>query len=196
MSPRAMMDKRIDSAVQAGSISQTDETALETALDAIDNALGVGSTGSTSGTAAKSKLDPSEMGDRIDDLIQQQVKAGTLTDDQASTLQSLFAQNKPPSGEQGTEGSDELAMGGVQGGGGKCAGGPPPGPPPSGSSDSDSTDSTSTDSTDTSKQLDALIAFLENMREKMSMQNSYSASGSTTSASDSSSSGLIVNTLA
>lgn len=200
MSPRAMMDKRIDSAVQAGSISATDQTAMETALDAIDSALGVGSSSSSaSGSAATSKLDPSQMGSRIDDLIGQQVKAGKLTDAQASALQSLFAQNAPPQGGPDGASGDTTTTNGVEGAG-KCAGGGRPmGPPPSksGSSDSDSdASSTSTDATDATRQLDALITFLQNMREKMTTQTGYSASGTATSASANSTSGLIVDSLA
>ncbi|MET0366506.1 MAG: hypothetical protein ABW169_17820 [Sphingobium sp.] len=192
-SPRAMMDKRIDAAVQAGSISATDETALESALDVIDNALGVGS----SSGSQSSKLDPSQVGDRIDDLIEEQVKAGTLTEEQANTLQSLFAQNAPPSGTGG-EGSDETSVDGVSGSG--CAGGMRPmGPPPSSSassSSSDDEDSTATAQTDQADQLDALIAFLNNMRERMASGNVYGSSASTTSSSDSSLSGLVVDSYA
>lgn len=203
MSPRTMMDKRIDSAVQAGTISQTDETALESALDAIDSAMGMGS--SSSASAQTSQLDPSKVGDRIDDLIDQQVKAGTLTQDQANTLQSLFAQNAPPQNAgTGTDGenSDGMAMGGV---GGCSGGGRPMGPPPtmasssSSSSDSSSSDddSSTTSETDQAKQLDALIAFLNNMREKMaSSSNVYDTSGTTSTTASSSTTGLVVNSLA
>lgn len=196
-SPRAMMDKRIDAAVQAGSISATDETALEGALDVIDKSLGVGS----SSGSQTNKLDPSQVGDRIDDLIDEQVKAGTLTEEQANTLQSLFAQNAPPSGGPGgtgSESSDESSVDGVSGTG--CAGGMRPmGPPPSSSASSSSSgddDSTTTAATDQADQLDALIAFLNNMREKMASGNVYGSSASTTSSSDSSLSGLVVNSYA
>lgn len=47
-SPRAMMDKRIDTAVSAGSIITEDQTALDSALDAIDGTLSAGSTSSGS----------------------------------------------------------------------------------------------------------------------------------------------------
>lgn len=204
MSPRTMMDKRIDSAVQAGTISQTDETALESALDAIDSAMGMGMGPSSSASAQTSKLDPSKVGDRIDDLIDQQVKAGTLTQDQANTLQSLFAQNAPPQhGGTGADGenSDDMAMGGV---GGCSGGGRPMGPPPTmasatSSSDSSSSDddSSTTNETDQAKQLDALIAFLNNMREKMaSASNVYGTSGTTSTTASSSTTGLVVNSLA
>ncbi|MFD2430320.1 hypothetical protein ACFSUK_23925 [Sphingobium scionense] len=59
-SPRMSMTNRIEAAVEAGSISETDGDALETALDSIDSAL------STSASSGSSRLDPSSMKDRID----------------------------------------------------------------------------------------------------------------------------------
>lgn len=197
MSPRAMMDARISTATKAGSISTTDQTALETALDSIDSALGVGGTSSSSSTGSAkqtSRLEPSQMKDRIDDLIDQQVSAGTLTDDQAKELKDFFAQG-PGEDVSGVEGSKGA-------GGPRRMGGPPPmGPPPGASSDDDDDDDddTSTDSTDATSattQLDSLIAFLEKMRESMASSGGYGTSASSSSASDSSSSGLLVDQFA
>ncbi|WP_336957913.1 hypothetical protein [Sphingobium aquiterrae] len=191
-SPRAMMDKRIDSAVQAGKLSETDETALETALDAIDAVLGAGAS-SASGTET-TRLDPSEMKSRIDSLIDDQVSAGTLTEDQATALQSFFAQGGPqPAGAM--EGSSETASAdGVEGAG--CAGGPQgmrgPPPPPPASDDSDSDDSTTTSESSAADKLDAIIAFLENLRQTMAS----STYGASTSSTDSANSGLVVDSLA
>jgi hypothetical protein len=229
-SPRTMMDQKIQAGVQSGSISQTDETALETALDSIDSATGVGST-STAATPTN-KLDPSKVGDRIDDLIDEQVKAGKLTQDQANTLQTLFAQNPPPpGGGNGTsaDASDDTATKGVGGasGGGHVHGmhhhkGPPPATETADGSDSDSdaddilstitgtstassssssSGSSSSDSsgdTDQTKALDSLIAFLNNMRDKINSGGTYGASGSSSSASSSSTAatGLVVNSYA
>ncbi|NWK97208.1 hypothetical protein DM806_16335 [Sphingobium lactosutens] len=193
-SPRMAMDRKIDAAVEAGSLSEVDGDALETALDSIGDAL------SSSAIDSRSRLDPSEMKDRIDSLIEDQVSAGTLTEDQAATLQSFFAQGPggsmqtaDASGEGMSDGSMSIeGMGGV-GGVGPMRG-PPPGPPPSGSSD-DSDDSSSTGSTDTAsatEQLDSIIAFLENLRSSIS-QSLY---GSAASSADSSNSGLVVDSLA
>lgn len=178
-SPRAMMDKRIDAAVEAGSISATDQAALETALDAIDSSL----SSSSSGTA---RLDPSAMKDRIDSLISDQVTNGTLTEDQAAELQSFFAQGGPPpaggEGDMSVDGMGDMAsVDGMRG--------PPPPPPPS-SSDDDS-DSSTTEQT-TADQLDAIIAFLQNLRNSMAS----STYGTSTSASDNSNAGLVVDSLA
>ncbi|SER05902.1 hypothetical protein [Sphingobium sp. YR768] len=188
-SPRASMDRKIDAAVEAGSLSEVDSTALESALDSIDTAL------SSSASETTSRLDPSEMKDRIDSLIDEQVSAGTLTEEQASALQSFFAQGPGGSVQSADASSDDSmsieGMGGV-GGPGRM-GGPPPGPPPSEATDEDS-DSSTVSATDSSvtDQLDSMIAFLENLRASMS-QSLY---GSAASSADSSNSGLLVDSLA
>lgn len=101
-SPREDMNSKIDAAVEAGALSEVDATALEAALDNIDTALKSSSTSS-----GQQPLDPSEMKSRMDSLIDEQVESGTLTEEQASELQMLFAAG--PGG----------------------AGGPPPPPPAS-----------------------------------------------------------------
>jgi hypothetical protein len=204
MSPRAMMDKRIDSAAKAGTISATDETALESALDSIDSALGAGASSSTASTAT-SKLDPSGMKDRIDSLINDQVQSGALTQDQATTLQSLFAQGGPkPGDDSGSGDTDSLAMSGVSGTGqtGRMhhMHRPPPAPSDTDSTSTEGTDSSTSasDSTDLTKQIDSLISFLTTMRSQMASKNVYS-SGSTATASSTASStnsGLIIDALA
>lgn len=205
MSPRNDMDNKISAALEAGSISETDATALESALDSIDSALG---SGSSSGTSS-SKLDPSEMKDRIDSLISDQVDAGTLTEDQAAELQSLFAQG--PSGAGGTppemaassdgtevasiDGSSSVdGMQGMGGPGGPHGPGGPPPPPPSSSDDDSSVSSSSSDSeTSVDDVLASMQAFLDNLRASMASGSTYSASSSTSTTA---SSGLIVDQLA
>lgn len=170
-SPRAMMDARISAATSAGTISQTDQTALESALDAIDSSL-------ASDRAAGTK--PSgDIKTRIDSLIQQQVDAGTLTDDQADELQSFFAEG--PNGASSMEGP--------RGPGGP--GGPPP-PPPGCGDGTDSDDST--DASDvTAQKLDTLIAFLTKLRESLS-SSLYGTESMSSSSSDNT--GLVVNATA
>ena len=173
-SPRAMMDARINTAAQAGSISTEDQDALEKALDSIDSALGV-----SGGSQPTSRLDPSEMKGRIDDLIQQQVTGGTLTDEQATELKDFFAE-----GPGGVEG----AKGGMGGPGGM----PPMGPPPGGcSNESSDEDDSSSETSSTTDQLDSLIAFLEKLRESVASSSGYGAS----TAADNSS-GLIIDQVA
>ncbi len=187
-SPRMSMTNRIDAAVEAGSISETDGDALETALDSIDSAL------SSSASSGSSRLDPFSMKDRIDSLIDDQVSAGTLTEDQAAQLQSLFAQGPSGAGAS-SDGEDNMsidglaAMDGMQGPQGMR--GPPPPRRVEDSSDDDSATS-ETSATSATDQLDSIIAFLENLRSSLS-QSLY---GSTSSATSSSNSGLVVDSLA
>ena len=188
-SPRAMMDRRIEAAVEAGSVSEVDSAAMETALDSIDSALSA-SAGSETG-----RLDPSAMQDRINSLIEDQLSAGTLTQEQAAQLQGFFAQG--PGAPSATDSaSADSAIDGLSGvGGAGPMRGPPPGPPPAASEEEDSTSSSATSETDTAsatEQLDSIIAFLENLRTSLS-QSLY---GSVASNSDSSSSGLVVDSLA
>jgi hypothetical protein len=188
-SPRAMMDRRIEAAVEAGSVSEVDSAAMETALDSIDSALSA-SAGSETG-----RLDPSAMQDRIDSLIEDQLSAGTLTQEQAAQLQGFFAQG--PGAPSATDSaSADSAIDGLSGvGGAGPMRGPTPGPPPAASEEEDSASSSATSETDTAgatEQLDSIIAFLENLRTSLS-QSLY---GSVASNSDSSSSGLVVDSLA
>jgi hypothetical protein len=193
-SPRAGMDKRIASAVSAGSISSVDQTALESALDNIDSALSSGS--STGSTGSTSKLDPKDMKSRIDSLIEDQVSSGTLTADQASELQSFFAQGGPQMASADGGGSDGSGDMSVEGTGGACGAHGPRGaggPPPSSDDDDDST-TTDTSTTDTATsamdKLNSLISFLENLRTDMA-SNTYG-----TSATTADNSGLLVDAAA
>lgn len=191
-SPRASMDRKIDAAIESGSLSQVDASALETALDSIDSALSASASSTTSDSAAR--LDPSEMKERVDSLINDQVAAGTLTEDQAAALQSFFAQG-PGGAAQSADSDEGMGIGGLGGvGGAGPMRGPPPGPPPSPSTDDSSTSGAadSSDASSATEQLDSIIAFLENLRSSMS-QSLY---GSAASSADSSNSGLVVDSLA
>jgi len=187
MSPRMMMDRRIESAVSAGSISDVDQTAMESALDNIDSAL------SSSGSEISGKLDPKDMKSRIDSLIEDQVSSGTLTEEQASQLQALFQQGPPSaSGSSSSGESDSMALGGVRGPRGP--GGPPPPPPSTGEDETDEDSSTTTGAQATAMdRLNSLIAFLENLRSSMG-SDTYGASATSSSSSDNS--GLVVNATA
>lgn len=203
-SPREDMDSRISAAAQSGSISSTDQTALESALDNIDSSL-------ASSQSSGSRLEPSEMKNRIDSLIKDQVDNGTLTEEQASTLQSFFAK-----GPDGKGGSSESGTGSVEGAGGPGgAGGPrggggpqgmrgPPPPPPSGdakgsdssSSDSNNSSSSTSSSEDVDDKLETLISFLQNLRDNLSSSSNSTYSQSGTSSSKSDTSGLVLDQLA
>ncbi|KPH59631.1 hypothetical protein ADT71_22665 [Novosphingobium sp. ST904] len=200
--PSQDMEDKLASAVSNGSVSDSDAAALESALDSIDDALGTASSGS--------KLDPSQMKDRIDSLISDQVENGTLTEEQASTLQSLFAQGASQDGGEAGGAGGPGGPGGAGGPGGpRGAGGPPPG----GSSveetdeteeteETDETDETDdTDSTDDAEETDeadatlaAVQAFIENLKAQQAEGATYTASAATSATV--SAAGLIVDQLA
>ena len=163
-SPRTQMDQRISAAVSAGAISSTDQAALGTALDAIDSSLAA--------ERASGSKPSGNMKSRIDGLIQQQVDSGTLSDEQASELQSFFA--------KGAEGSEGKGPGG------------PGGPPPAGdqSSDDDAGEGSGVSDAASSK-LAALEAFLERLRESEASTTGYGVAGKTSNAT-----GLVLDSLA
>lgn len=158
-SERSRLSSAIDGEVSAGTISQTDATALSSALDSIDSSLSAErGTAASGSTASTTRLDPAQMKGRIDGLIDDQVSGGTLTGDQADTLKSLFAE------EGGRDGP-----GGLGG-----AGGPPPGPPPGGA-DGMTADAAS-DTSDASSASDLLASFIQHLQASQS-GGSYAASG-------------------
>src|SRR6476646_6988692 len=85
-SPLDRLKNELSTEVQAGTVKSADQDALSNALDSIDSSLQADRASQSQG----SRPDPSELGKKIDDLISQQVEAGTLTSDQASELQGLF----------------------------------------------------------------------------------------------------------
>ena len=123
-SPRDMMQDRLTDAISSGSISASDKDALTSALDDIDKSL------PSQAAAGTGRPDPKAMKAKIDSLIDQEVKSGKLTDDQASELKQLFA--KGPGGKGGP--------GGPGGPGG--AGGPRPDEDTSSTDESSDTDQT------------------------------------------------------
>lgn len=162
-SPLTRLQMTLQSEISTGSIQSTDEDVLTSALQSIDESLESERSGSTSGSRPPS---PDEMNEKIANLIQDQVEAGTLTEEQATELASVFdeAFTKSAGGPQGA--------GGPPPGG---AGGPPPAKPEgdelSATSDSDS----GTSIADILKQLQEAIS--------ESNQTSYSSSGSSNASS-------------
>ena len=176
-SPLTRLQKEVRSEASAGTLSSTDASALNSALTSIDQSLKSGS------TTSSSKPSGEDMKARIDGLIADQVKAGTLTSDQADALKKVFEAAKPSGGAKG-------------------AGGPPPaggagGPPPAGGdgdgdADDTGTASTTSSSSSSSDAATLLKEFLENLKSTSS-SSSYGATGSSTLAT---SSALVLDTVA
>lgn len=133
-SPRSRMDEDITAAVKAGVLSQTDASAIETALDKIDSSLQSGASNQTGTT-----LDPKQMKDRVNGLIDQQVKDGTLSQDQADELKAFFAAG--PGGQDGNQADGTASAPTAESGSAAPAGGPRGGGG-AGGADSSGTDTT------------------------------------------------------
>ncbi|KAB1072163.1 hypothetical protein [Methylobacterium planeticum] len=167
----------IGSEVSSGSISSADGTALTSALKSIDASLFGESTASTGGTSRsggtssggrETRLDPSDMKDRIDGLIDDQVTSGSLTSAQADTLKQIFAQNAGGGPDDASEDRDAEPVGGVGGRGHR-----PHGPPPTDASSAGSATDASASGTD-----DLLTSFIQQLQATQSSASGYGASGS------------------
>lgn len=148
-SPRDRLQTELQSAIAAGEISSTDGSALSSALDSIDTTLRGERSSSGQRTAPPS---PEEMKEKISGLIQEQVDAGSLTEDQAAALEDVF----------------ESAFAGGPGGA-KGAGGPPPPP------------SDEMSAMGSSGETDMLADLLKQLQEALKSKQDYGSNGSSTS---------------
>lgn len=118
-SPRDELQEELRSKIASGAVSQSDGTAIDAALTSIEKTLDADRAAATTSTALTTvaKPRPEEMKAKIEGLIDGQVKAGSLTSSQASTLKQLFSDvaakkpghggpGAPPPGETGETGAD------------------------------------------------------------------------------------------
>ncbi|WP_426410806.1 hypothetical protein [Bradyrhizobium ganzhouense] len=105
-SPLQQLQDELQSEVSSGTISASDQSALSSALNDIGSSL------QSDGTSDQSSgSGPDGIKSKIDDLIQQEVSSGKLTDQQATELQGIFksAFSHGPGGAGGpppSEGTD------------------------------------------------------------------------------------------
>lgn len=170
-SGKGRMAQAIAQQEQSGALSSTDATALTSALSSIDSSLQGDSTStngvsSSTDSSSDTRLDPSQMKDRIDSLISDQVSSGALTSDQASELKNLFSSH----GTSVTSSTD--TTGGAPP--------PPPGPPPS-DADASGTGTTSVSGTSStaSSASDLLSTFIQQLQAAQQSGSGYAASGAT-----------------
>lgn len=168
--PLQKLEAELQSEVSNGTIASSDESALSSALTDVDSAI---KSSQSSDSSSGAKLSPADMRTKIDDLIQNEVSSGKLTNAQGTELKGVF---------QATFGQG------------------PGGPPPSAGTDSasSSTDSSSTTSStksssdtssaDTGDISELLQQFMQALQSSLSSSSStsYNASGTST-MSDSSS---------
>ena len=111
MSPQERMEDKLTALVSSGEINSTDEEAISNALDDIDSALQ--SSAPEEGSPPPTR---EEMEATIDSLIDEQVEAGNLTEEQAEELSAMFDDLQeegpqgppPPPSNGGMEGMDML----------------------------------------------------------------------------------------
>ncbi|WFU24397.1 hypothetical protein QA649_41495 [Bradyrhizobium sp. CB1717] len=165
-SPLQRLQDELQAEVSSGAISSSDQTALSSALSDIDSAL---QSSSASDQSSGSRLSPDGFASKIDDLIQQEVSNGKLTDEQATELQGVF------------KAAFSHGPGGPGGAGG---------PPPSDGASAGGTDGSSSGSSAT----ELLQQFLQSLKDSFA-DPTYSAMGSddATNAGDPSLSGVLLN---
>jgi hypothetical protein len=179
-SPLQKLQDELQSEVNSGAISSSDQGALSSALNDIDSAL---QSGQADASSASANASPGDLKSKIDTLIANEVSSGKLTSDQATELQGVFKQAfAQGDGASGATGGAGHAHHGHHGG----HGGPPP------ADDSSTTDGT----TSTSSASDILQQFLQALQSSQSAASpsSYGATGVSDPGSSSASfSALLIN---
>ncbi|MGY4749856.1 hypothetical protein ACVNHC_08375 [Pannonibacter sp. Q-1] len=98
-SPQQYFQSKLTEQVSSGEITSSDMDAMLSALEAIDGEMGPG------GSAPSAPPSQGEMQAKLESLLSEQVEAGTLTQDQADELASLFESGEmappPPPGGGG-----------------------------------------------------------------------------------------------
>jgi hypothetical protein len=100
-SPTSRLQSFLQTEVSAGVVPSADADALSSAISDIGNALQGSQSTSSSTTQAAS---PTSMKDKIDNAIDQEVKDGKLTQDQATELKKVFADAQQQMGKMGRAG--------------------------------------------------------------------------------------------
>jgi len=87
LTPLQQLQAHLQSEVNAGTVSSSDQTALSSALTDINSSLQGGSAGAS---ARGTNLPPGDLKSKIDNLIAGEVSSGKLTSAQATELQGVF----------------------------------------------------------------------------------------------------------
>jgi hypothetical protein len=99
-SPLQLLQAELQSEVNSGAVSSSDQGALSSALTDINSSLQGGSP--ASGTPSTTNSSPGDLKSKIDNLIAGEVSSGKLTSQQATELQGVF-QNAFANGPGGPE---------------------------------------------------------------------------------------------
>jgi len=87
-SPLQLLQAELQSEVNSGAVSSSDQGALSSALTDINSSLQSGSP--ASGAASTTNSSPGDLKSKIDNLIAGEVSSGKLTSQQATELQGVF----------------------------------------------------------------------------------------------------------
>src|ERR1700761_5266125 len=88
-SPLQLLQAELQSEVNSGAVSSSDQSALSSALTDINSALQGGGANSSSGSGSP-PANPGDIKSKIDGLIANEVSSGKLTSQQATELQGVF----------------------------------------------------------------------------------------------------------
>jgi hypothetical protein len=182
LSPLQQLQAELQSEVNSGAITSSDQAALSSALKDIGSSLQNGGAGTS---ASGANLPPGDLKSKIDDLIAGEVTSGKLTSAQATELQGVFkaafANGAGSSSEAGGAATsigapaptaEPPATGAAHHGHHGHHGGPPAG-------DATSSTDTTSGASNTSSAIDILQQFLQSLKDSLSSSSSssYGASG-------------------
>ena len=121
LSPLQQLQQELQSEVNSGAISSSDQGALSSALTDINSSLQSGAT--TAGTSG-TNLSPADLQSKINTLIAGEVSSGKLTTAQATELQGVFkaAFANGPDAPTGAGGPDAAGVTGAPAAAGPGAG--------------------------------------------------------------------------
>jgi hypothetical protein len=182
LSPLQQLQAALQSEVNSGAISSSDQGALSSALTDINSSL---QSGSGNAPASGTNLPPGDLKSKIDTLIAGEVSSGKLTNAQATELQGVFKDAFASGAGAPSETAGPQAAGATPHGHHGHHGGPRT------ADTTSSTDSTS-GSSNTSPAPDILQQFLLSLKNSLSSSSS-SPSSSSYSANGTSASALLID---
>jgi hypothetical protein len=200
LSPLQQLQAELQSEVNSGAITSSDQTALSSALKDISSSLQSNGAGAS---ASGANLPPGDLKSKIDDLIAGEVTSGKLTSAQAAELQGVFkAAFANGAGSSSGAGGAATAIGAPV----PTAESPAAGAAPHGhhghhggprAGDATSSTDTTSGASNTSSAIDILQQFLQSLKDSLSSSSSpsYDASGTpdTGNAGAASASALLID---
>ncbi|WP_375410220.1 hypothetical protein [uncultured Methylobacterium sp.] len=110
-SPKDRVMQSITDEVASGKIGAADGTALTQAFGSITESLRSerSTSGDTGAATRTTRLDPAQLKEKVDSLIDEQVEGGSLTVDQAEELKAILSQNAPQAASAGDASTTQAA---------------------------------------------------------------------------------------